>query len=268
MSLAAPWLRGAPGVGAGRVSRRRVAAVAVLLAAAPVVGVRADAVAALRARLAAQAPQTAFAGRVQLHSTTTRSGDDATAPVRASLQVQVRDGPQGTGVDATAAELARLQRDGDRHGKRNGGGASDLMNRINPAWASELVDFAPALLRRLDGARLRSQRDTRHDGRPVHELVFDVPSQLDPSQQKAVKHYEGRLTLWLDAGGQPVALREKRRYEGRKFFIHFEFDASEQATLERIGKRLVVLRRHSEQGGEGMGQHSRTVVDAVLTPGD
>ena len=141
----------------------------------------------------------------------------------------------------------------------------DLLGKLSPVSVQPMVDFAPVLLRQLDGATLARQSDELHDGKPTHLLVFDVPLPASASKQMTIKHYTGQIMVWLGADGVPVAVRNGMQVKGRKMLISIEFGNTTDYRLGVIGTRLVVLSRHNAETHSVFGKAGSSITDAVLT---
>lgn len=78
---------------------------------------------------------------------------------------------------------------------------ADLLGRLNPVSVQPMVDFAPALRHKLEGATLASQRNEVQDGTPSQVLVFNLPLPPSVSRRMTVKHYTRQLNVWLGGDG-------------------------------------------------------------------
>lgn len=227
---------------------------------------QADALADLRGKLAGLQGDTPYRGTLSLRSTVTDGKKPAT---HAQLQVSVASGADGLHVGFAPALLARAATEEAAQAKNpdTPTPVSDALGKLSPDRLQAVLNMGPALLRALEGASLRSQRDEVHDGKPAHLLVFDVPSGVGTDDRDAIKHYQGTLSVWLGADGVPVAMAEQRDYQGRKFFISFSLGNDTTSTLTRVGNRLVASARRAENKTAGFGQSNHSVIETTLTPG-
>lgn len=246
----------------------RVAVLAALLGAVPVVAADTVTLAQLRATLQRLTPRQPLQARVQVRVSTRSGSDSKPKVVSGQLALTLDDGADGLGIHLPAAMLAAAARESAAH-QRNPDvpmPVHDALEALDPAQLVDLADFAPALLRALEGATLTGQADVTHAGTPAHVMHFRIPSLLSKAQRSAIKHYQGTLTVWLGADGVPVAMHEERRYSGRRFFISFTISGTRTATLVRRGDRLLSLRYQSRQGGSGLGHHQQRDVLVILKP--
>jgi len=143
----------------------------------------------------------------------------------------------------------------------------DLLGQLSPVNVQPMVNYAPVLLRQLDGATLASQRDEVRDGKPAHLLVFDVPMPASANKEMSVKKYNGRLSVWLGADGVPVAVRNVLAIKGRKLLISIEFGTTTDYALRQVGTRLLAVSRRTEESHSVFGHAGSSVTEAVLAPG-
>ncbi len=241
---------------------------ALLMGVAGSAAAQATTLAQLRARLEGMHAVAPLSAQVRLSQATTSGKKDHPKTVSGSIALHVHDGAQGldlrlpAGVLAKASqESAALARDADAPAPTRA-----ALRAVDPVMLSGMADFAPVLLHKLEGATLTGQRDVTRDGATVHEMTFAIPSQVGKADKGSIDSYTGELSVWLNADGVPVAVRESRRYKGSKFFIHFSFFNTDDYALQMVGQRLVVHHLHGDNGGAGMGSNSETTLDVVLTP--
>jgi hypothetical protein len=219
--------------------------------------VSADAVSDLRATLGRLQATQPLAATVKVSSTVR---DDEHQTTQAQLQVSVASGKDGLNMGFSPDLLQRASREAVINAKHKDAPTpiQDLLGKLSPVSAQPMVDFAPVLLRQIDGATLASQSDEVHDGKPAHLLVFDVPLPESAGKQMTVKHYSGQIKVWLGADGVPVAVRNTMQLKGRKFLISIEFGNTTDSALSVVGTRLVV--RHDEE------THSFSARQAAASP--
>jgi hypothetical protein len=229
---------------------------------------QADPLTDLRATLIRMHANDPFAAALDVRDTSTNGSTNKPHITHAELQLHVEGGPNGLHIGFAPDLLTRAAQEAEAHAKNPDVPAPtlDLLKGLDPTSVQSMLDVAPTLLRKLEGATLSTQRDEAHDGKPTHLLVFDIPSGVSSEDSDAIKHYEGHLNVWLGADGVPVAVAESRDYEGRKFFIRFETSMTQSSVLRSIGTRLVAVSRRSENKGSGLGQSSDSVDQMTLTP--
>jgi hypothetical protein len=223
---------------------------------------------ALQQRLQQLRPEGSLQARVTLDQRERNGSGDHPDTSSAQVTFRIDAGADGLSVHIPAAVLARADAEVRAHA-RDPDKPTPLhaaIGSIDPLTLQGMADFAPVLLEKLDGAHLLSSKATTRKGLPARRLTFDIPSGIGKADKGAIKHYEGRLEVWLDASGTPLAVHEERHYKGRKFFISFSVDASKDYTLQRLGQRLVVRDYRRVNGGSGLGQSNHTEIDVHLAP--
>lgn len=226
---------------------------------------RADAVSDLRAALGRLQATQPLAATLKVASTVK---DEDGKTTQAQLQVSVASGGDGLRIGFSPELLQRSAKEAVANAKNKDAPTpiEDLLGKLSPVSVQPMVDFAPVLLRQVDGATLASQRDEVHDGKPSHLLVFDVPLPSSAGKQMTIKQYTGQILVWLGAGGVPVAVRNVVEVKGRKLLISIELGNTTDYRLGVIGTRLVVLSRRSAETHSVFGKAGSSVTDAVLSP--
>jgi hypothetical protein len=140
---------------------------------------------------------------------------------------------------------------------------------VSPMSASQALNFAPALVRMIDGAKVVDDHAETVHGAPGHRLVFDLP----PSKQArgtieigSVTIEKDRLTLWLGADGIPVSAEHIRVTKASAFIFKGETQQLEKWTFGKENDRLLPTRYESSGSGSGLGQKGTTSVITTLTP--
>ena len=153
---------------------------------------RADAVSDLRTTLGRLQATQPLAATLNV-SSTVKSEDDKTT--HAQLQVHVDSGKDGLSMGFSPDLLQRAAHEAAVNAKNKDAPTpiEDLLGKLSAVSVQPMVDFAPVLLRQLDGATLASQSDEVHGGKPTHLLVFDVPLPASASKQMTIKHYTGQI---------------------------------------------------------------------------
>ncbi len=243
---------------------RRAILVMLLAGLALPVLARADAVADLRSTLNRLQATQPLAATVQV-SSTVKSDDDKTT--HAQLQVSLVSGKDGLSMGFSPDLLQRAAHEAAAHAKNTDTPTpiTDLLGELSPVSVQPMVDFAPVLLRQLDGATLASEHAEAYDGKPAHLLLFEVPLPASASKQMTIKHYTGQLKVWLAADGVPVAMQKIAEVKGRKLLISIDIGNTTRYALKVIGTRLVAVSRHSEETHSVFGKAGSNVTDAVLT---
>lgn len=214
-------------------------------------------------RLRADQPLAAMASV----SSTVHDSDDAAKSTHAQVQISVTSGAEGLQMGFSPALLRRSAQEAAAHARNKDAPTpiADLLGKLSPVNVQPMLDFAPELQHKLDGATFSGQRDEMHDGKPVHVLMFDVTLPPSASKQMTIKHYSGQLSVWLGTDGVPVAVKEAVEIKGRKMLIGIELGSTSSYELRTVGTRLVVMSRHTEESHSVFGNEGDSTLDAVLT---
>lgn len=226
----------------------------------------ADALGSLRTTLQGLSAGKPLRATLELRSVT--HDDGQSQPAQATLRIGVTSDAAGLHLDFAPDLLRRAADEAAAHARNKDRPTpiADLLDQVGATQVQAMVDFAPALLRMLDGATLAGQASSTHDGIPARLLTFDVPMPPSASKQMTVKRYVDRVQVWLDASGLPVAVRETTALDGRKLFISIDFDSTSDYELRVVAGRLVAVSRHTVQHQAVFGHGSDSVIDATLTP--
>jgi hypothetical protein len=138
------------------------------------------------------------------------------------------------------------------------------LNEIVPAATVDAIDFAPTLLRLLDGGKLVSDAAGTWQGKPARVLVVRVSDRSDPEEKGRLKVSDNKLTLWL--GSDLVPLAAEHIFNAKVSILVFkaEFKRKESWHLARSGDRLIRARYESTQVSSGMGQKGNESVVATV----
>lgn len=138
------------------------------------------------------------------------------------------------------------------------------LEQISPVEASEALDFAPTLLRLMEGAKILSDGAGTWQGKPARAVVLRVVDRLDEDDARKLKITENRLTLWVGADHVPLAAEH---ISNAKFsFLIFKWEHKQKKSwhLARAADRLLRMRYEEVQSGSGMGQKTAETVVATL----
>ena len=150
-------------------------------------------------------------------------------------------------------QIEREQQARDRNPKLNTPTASAL-RQIDAVEAADALDFAPRVLRLIDGAKLLSDVAGTWAGKPARVLVLRAADRMDPDDAGKVKVAENRVTLWLDAENIPLAVEHLFGAKFSFLFLKGEMKEKKSWHLARAGDHLVRARYEYTQNSSGMGQ--------------
>jgi hypothetical protein len=172
--------------------------------------------------------------------------------VRADLALDLK-------ADTTTLDLAwdqTLLRRADaeeRSRDRSAGGSMPLreaLKELDPGRVSHLLDQRASLLGLLGQGKVLKASEGSFEGHPARKLELGVPVRVDDDLLRArVSASEGRLTIWLDADGLPVASELELSYSGRKgrVFGRFESRSTIRTKYGVKGDRIFVAHRDTAE---------------------
>ena len=108
------------------------------------------------------------------------------------------------------------------------------------------------------------------NNRPARRLSCEYGiGKLKGKDRKYVKTYEGKVDIWVGAGGLPLASVVETRLTGRAYVV-ISFDAASrlEQTFQMVGERLVAVREERRSSGSGAGEkgEAHTVRELVPAP--
>lgn len=137
------------------------------------------------------------------------------------------------------------------------------VQELDPVETSQALDFAPSLLRQLEGAKIVSDGAGTWQGKPVRVLILRLADEPHDGPGK-VTVLENKMTLWLGTDLVPLAVEHIGA--GKFSFLIFKGEAREKKSwhLTRVADRLVPYRHESTQTSSGMGQKGNESVVATV----
>lgn len=204
-----------------------------------------------------------------------RSGDEKDLQEREGLlQLRLEDSADGLRMSyspeliaqLSAEEIAKTIDEDVKNSALNAIGQFDYWE-----WR-ELVFPVDQLELMLARYRFIGESPSVYDGRRARLLRFSLPKEkIDKRYRKYVKKYRNRLQLWIDDEGVPLASQLTEEGSGRVFIvIGFRFKNAVQMEYQRLGDRLITLRREVKDESEGATMQSErhfislvSVVDKV-----
>jgi hypothetical protein len=141
---------------------------------------------------------------------------------------------------------------------------ANALREIEPVETADAIDFAPTLLRLLDGSKLVSDGQGTWQGKPARVMVVRVPDRLDKDDAKRMKIGENKLTMWLGTDLVPLAAEHVFNAKISILILKAELKEKKSWHLARVADRLVRTRYEATQNSSGMGQKGNEVVVATL----
>ena len=246
--------------------KRFATCLAALLALSTPAALRADALADLRTKLAALKPAGAFAARIDIRSTSTKGDeDDASRIERTAAIAAIQDGAgirlQWSASAIAAARRGKTEQERNPEARQSGG-----LAELSAISASALLDAAPVLLLRLEGAALVETRPDHYQGRPALLILVIPRNPMSEKDRKRVKKYVATLKIWVDDQGWPLAMEEKIRVRYSFMFIGVTLDNSTTEVYVHTVDRLYVTEKKEENLVAGLGQKGGTRATLNVTP--
>ncbi len=220
----------------------------------------ADAVTTLKAQLKSLQNLQPISGTLTIQSTRTQ-GKDPPVTTQAHLSIDVRDGPQGLELHFPAALLRRVRAEQAANAKQPNipEPTLELLTGIDPNQVGSMLFYAPALLRKMVGATLLKQSTVRVHGATQQLLEFKLPLKSSKKNQDGLQNYRGRMDVWLNPAGVPVAVRQSISIAIRKFFvIHLNMKSRTTENLLVWKGRLVLSQVLQKTQITGIQANSKT----------
>jgi hypothetical protein len=141
---------------------------------------------------------------------------------------------------------------------------------VSAVHTAEAVDFAPALLQMIDGAKLVDDRAATLQGRPARMIVLDLPQRVTQPNGTIdigkVTVEKDRMTLWLGADGLPQVAEHVRTIKASVLLFKALSEETESWQFAAGAGRLLRLRYESKSSGSGLGQTGSGTLVFTLKP--
>ncbi len=240
----------------------------ILVLAALTLPLRADGLAALRARLQKPAGAETLKASVQLETWNRRGDDKKPVVSQGKASAWAEYGPQGLRLFwgretlAQALQEARL-RTGDPEKTTP---TRDALGALDALSVQACFDPAAELLQDLDKATLLEERADTLDGRDLKLLSLKLEPRLGARDRKYVKELEATAKVWVDAEGLPVAAETRVKVRGKALLvISFSSEQRDAYRFARVNGRLVTVHHLHESSGSGGGESGQSRRVTTLT---
>lgn len=128
--------------------------------------------------------------------------------------------------------------------------------------AGELANYAPQLVKELDGLELVENRTGVHQG--ISCRHWRLKSEEKQKKSGVSSTTTKDVELWIDAEGYPLAGSFKTQTKGRMLLFKFSAGATRSQRYQRLGTRLVlVLDKNETDIGSSAGDEKRTITTTV-----
>jgi hypothetical protein len=142
--------------------------------------------------------------------------------------------------------------------------AADTLSQLDPLETSNAIDFAPTLLRLLNGAKIVSDAQSTFQGKPARALVLRLADRLQKKDAGRLKIGENRLTLWLGPDLMPIGAEHLLHAKVSVLFLKMEMKQKKSWYFAQIADRLVRVRHESTENNSGMGQKANESLVATV----
>ena len=137
-----------------------------------------------------------------------------------------------------------------------------LFREFSILRAEQLAQYGPYLARELDGLKLLENEPDVYRG--VSCRRWRLKSQRKESKFGISSTSLRDVTLWVDAGGYPIAGLFKAQIKGRMLLFKFNSESVREQRYRRLGGRLVlVFDRNESDVKSKAGNQKRTVTTTV-----
>ncbi len=227
---------------------------------------RADALADLRAKLSALKPAGAFAARIEIRSTGSNDDEGTASRNEKSASIDALQDAAGIHLAWSAAQIEMARRENAEQQRHPDAPKSGGLAELSATSAAALLDAAPGLLLRLEGATLVDSHAENYQGKPATLIVVTPRNTLSEKDRKRIKKYETSMKIWLDAQGWPLAAESKVHLKASMYLISFTADHSATESFAHTADRLYFIARTEENSGAGLGQKGGDRVVTKVTP--
>lgn len=137
------------------------------------------------------------------------------------------------------------------------------LDEIRPVDTASALDFAPVLLRTIEGAKLVAHTNGTWAGKPAQVMIFRLKDEPHDGPGK-VTIAENKLTVWLGADLVPLAAEHLFNAKFSILVIKGETKRKHSWHFARVGDRLVRVRLEGSESGSGLGQKGSETVLATV----
>ena len=135
--------------------------------------------------------------------------------------------------------------------------------QFDPIRSAQALDFAPPLLRLLEGAKVVGDTAGTWQGKPARVVVFRMADEPHDGPGK-VTIAENKLTLWIGSDLVPAAV--EHIFSAKMSFLVLKGETRQKRSwhLTRVSDRLVAHRHESSQITSGLGQKGNETLVATV----
>jgi hypothetical protein len=168
-------------------------------------------------------------------------------------------------------DRAVLKRANDESNPPNNGKPKEMLSTLvgtsSALRIDDCVNYAPAMLRALDGAQLKSERAGTYQGKPARVLELALVERAPDDEHVNMKESVHTATVWLGPDNAPLAAAVTHKRKAKVMvFLSFEQQEKEEFVFNVVANRLVML-KHDEQGtAKGLGSDGQYRNSYSFTP--
>ncbi|HEY0142738.1 MAG TPA: hypothetical protein VGF48_17695 [Thermoanaerobaculia bacterium] len=216
----------------------------------------ADALTDVRSALGRFAGRAAIRASYDVHRIEKNEGKLGNESTNGKVSVEVEGDANGFRVIFPRPLLDAVEREKLAE-TRNAKATSPTVNalrEVDPVAAANAVDFAPELLRLLDGAKVVEEKAGAWNGKPARTVTFGLTHSIETDGAGKMTVAQNKLTLWLDANNVPLG--GEHHFQAKFSFLIFKGESKQQKKWQfaGVGDRLVRLRQEEQNNMTGMGQ--------------
>jgi hypothetical protein len=222
----------------------------------------------LRTALGGLQGQGALRGTYEIRQQKTELEGKEKGPESALATVQLEEDANGLQVRWDRATLKRANDEAHPpKGAKKSQGLSTLVGASSALRMSNALNHAPALLRALEGAQLKSERADTWQGKPARLLELALVEENPDDDKVKMKESTHLAQVWLGADNTPLAASvTHKRKASVMVFLSFEQSAKEDFVFSVVNNRLVVLKRDEQGSAKGFGSDARYRNTYTFTP--
>lgn len=222
----------------------------------------------LRTALGTLQGQGSLRGTYEMRQQKTELEGKDRGPENASATVQLEEDANGLQIRWDRATLKRAaEEEHPPKGTKKNGALSTLVGSSSALRMANAINNAPAMLRALDGAQLKSERTDTYQGKSARLLELALVEANPDEERIKVKESTHTAQVWLGADNVPLAASvTHKRKASVMMFLSFEQTSKEEFVFSVVNNRLVVLKRDEQGTAKGFGSEARYRNTYTFTP--
>lgn len=198
----------------------------------------------------------------------TQEADRSKAPESANATAYIEE----DGGNLTIRwDRATLKRANEEANPPNNGKPKQMLSTVlgtsSALRIGSSVNYAPAFLRALDGAQLKSERADTYQGKPARLLELSLVERSPDDEHVSMKESTHTAQVWVGADSVPLAASITHKRKAKVLvFLSFEQQSKEDFSFSVAANRLVVLKRDEQGTAKGLGSDGQYHNTYSFTP--